>query len=119
MTRPVSLSILLLAVVVVAAGSPWHALPALADSPTAVLTSCKGPVTVTRAGGSAVEATFGLALGEGDEVKTGKDAEAEIMFAAGNWVTVGPNSSMRIKGHREAAAPEKSESFEVVQNSSA
>jgi hypothetical protein len=69
------------------------------DSPTAVLTSCKGPVTVVRADGKKITATFGLALGNGDEVKTGAGAEAEIMFAAGNWVQVGENSAMKIKGH--------------------
>lgn len=100
-------------------------LPAVStaqDSPTAVLTSLKGPVTVNRADGSKVAATFGLALGDGDEVKTGAGAEAEIMFAAGNWVQIGANSAMKIKGHPAAAAgkteggSEGAESFEVVQN---
>jgi hypothetical protein len=72
---------------------------------------------VARAGGSPVAATFGLALNDGDEVKTGADAEAEIMFAAGNWVQVGPNSKMRIKGHPAAAKSSgEGETFEVVQN---
>jgi hypothetical protein len=96
------------------------------DSPTAVLTSLKGPVTVTRADGSKVAATFGLSLGDGDEVKTGAGAEAEIMFAAGNWVQIGANSAMKIKGHPAALSgkqqgggenkAESAENFEVVQN---
>ncbi len=85
-----------------------------ADAPTAVLTSCKGPVTIVRAGGASTPGSFGASLTEGDEVKTGAGAEAEIMFASGNWVSVGANSSMRIKG--QAAAKQKEQNFEVVQN---
>jgi len=94
-------------------------------SPSAVLTSCKGEVTVVRAG-SASPAAFGLPLNDGDEVKTGAGAEAEIMFSAGNWVQIGANSSMKIKGHpavqgekTEAASEPKTakkENFDVVQN---
>ncbi len=94
--------------------------------PAAVLTSCKGTVTVIHAGASSA-ATFGVALSDGDEVKTGAGAEAEIMFSAGNWVQIGPNSSMHIKAHpatTPAAAGEKNDadkkaaagSFEVVQS---
>ncbi len=88
--------------------------PAETDSPTAVLTSCKGPVTIVRASNGPVAATFGASLSEGDEVKTGADAEAEIMFASGNWVQVGANSSMRIKG--QPGSKQKEQNFEVVQN---
>lgn len=88
--------------------------PAETDAPTAVLTSCKGPVTIVRAGGGSAAGTFGVALAEGDQVKTGADAEAEIMFASGNWVQVGANSSLRIKGH--PGAKPREQSFEVVQN---
>ncbi|HET6463924.1 MAG TPA: tetratricopeptide repeat protein [Candidatus Krumholzibacteria bacterium] len=97
------------------------------NAPAAVLTSCKGIVTVIHAGTSAA-ASFGVGLSDGDEVKTGAGGEAEIMFPAGNWVQIGPNSSMRIKAH-SATAPagsgEKTEaekkaantgSFEVVQS---
>lgn len=105
--------VLALAVALVVANSPNPA-PAEVDSPTAVLTSCKGPVTIARGGGSPAAATFGAALSEGDEVKTGADAEAEIMFASGNWVQVGANSSMKIKGQPGVKA--KEQSFEVVQN---
>jgi hypothetical protein len=90
----------------------------------AVLTSCKGPVTLIHAG-TATAASFGLALTDGDEVKTGSGAEAEIMFAAGNWVQIGANSSMHIKGRpgsTPAPGADKSDkkgnngSFEVVQS---
>jgi len=109
-------------VVVAAAWCPAAAL-SQPGTPAAVLTSCKGPVTVIHAGAPA-PASFGLALTDGDEVKTGAGAQAEIMFAAGNWVQIGANSSMQIKGHPGAApasAADKSEkgnngSFEVVQS---
>jgi hypothetical protein len=106
------IAILGLAVAIGIANSPEPA-PAESDSPTAVLTSCKGPVTIVRAGGASA-ATFGATLVEGDEVKTGADAEAEIMFASGNWVQVGANSSMKIKG--QPGAKPQEQNFEVVQN---
>ena len=110
-------TILLVAVLVVFAGEARSETA----GPAAVLTSCKGPVTVIHAGASS-PASFGLPLNDGDEVKTGAGAEAEIMFPAGNWVQIGANSSMKIKGHpaeKAEAAPDpktKSGNFEVVQN---
>jgi len=110
--------------------APWFvptALRSQSDAPAAVLTSCKGAVTVFHAGGASAPATFGLPLNDGDEVKTGAGGEAEIMFSAGNWVQIGANSSMRIKGRPgdtatktaagNAAKPAASSgSFEVVQS---
>ena len=94
-------------------------------SPAAVLTSCKGAVSVIHAGAS-VPATFGAALSDGDEVKTGAGGEAEIMFSEGNWVQIGSNSSMKIKTRPVAAPNEKAPEsenkatnnghFEVVQS---
>jgi hypothetical protein len=94
-------------------------------SPAAVLTSCKGVVSVIHSGASA-PASFGAPLSDGDEVKTGAGGEAEIMFSDGNWVQIGPNSSMKIKGRPVAAPGEKapeaenkatnSGHFEVVQS---
>lgn len=101
----------------------WSASAAHAtNDPAAVLTSCKGAVTVLRAGALS-PASFGAALRDGDEVKTGAGSEAEILFSAGNWVQIGPNSSMRIKGRPAGTntAPEgdrssaSNGSFEVVQ----
>ncbi len=116
--KRLSLSLLLLLALTIGIGGLPAPASAGTDAPAAVLTSCKGPVSVARAGGGTVSATFGLALNDGDEVKTGADAEAEIMFAAGNWVQVGANSSMRIKGRPGATASssDSDEKFEVVQN---
>lgn len=114
-------TVFLVAVLALASGSSrsWGSTPA------AVLTSCKGTVSVIRAGAT-TPASFGLALNDGDEVKTGADGETEIMFSAGNWVQIGPSSSMRIKGRAssdtgggekpEATGEKKAGSFEVVQN---
>ncbi len=113
MKRWIPVLVLGLAVAIGIGHSP-EPVPAQGDSPTAVLTSCKGPVTIVRATGGPVAATFGASLAEGDEVKTGADAEAEIMFASGNWVQVGANSSMKIKG--QPGAKPKEQNFEVVQN---
>jgi hypothetical protein len=117
MMRRIELTLLLLVVTLIGVGQAPRLLPAQPDAPAAVLTSCRGSVMVSRSGGQATMATFGLSLNDGDEVKTGADAEAEIMFAAGNWVTVGPNSSMRIKSSPGAKQPPKDAgSFEVVNN---
>jgi hypothetical protein len=112
--RWIPVLVLSLATAVVVMHSPTP-VPAESDGPTAVLTSCKGPVTIVRAGGVSNAATFGAALADGDEVKTGADAQADIMFASGNWVQVGANSSMKIKG-QPASSKQKEQSFEVVQN---
>lgn len=117
MTRRIALILSLLALTAVGIGQSPTPLPAETDAPAAVLTSCRGSVVVTRAGGQAAVATFGLALNDGDEVRTGADAEAEIMFAAGNWVSVGPSSSMKIKGRPGTRQPAAEPgSFDVVNN---
>ena len=111
------LTVFLVAVAALVAGTsrPW------ASTPAAVLTSCKGTVSVVH-GGAATPASFGLPLADGDEVKTGAGGEAEIMFSEGNWVQIGPNSSMKIKGRPaggekpDATGDRKAGNFEVVQN---
>lgn len=116
--KRIPLYLVLMAALLVGVGQSPVPAPAETGAPAAVLTSCRGSVVVTRAGGEAAMATFGLALNDGDEVRTGADAEAEIMFAAGNWVSVGPNSNMKIKGKPGSAkeAPKESGNFEVVTN---
>jgi hypothetical protein len=117
-----------IAVVVVAVLAWLPPVSRSQNAPAAVLTSCKGVVTVIHSGSSS-PASFGVALSDGDEVKTGTGGEAEIMFSAGNWVQIGPNSSMRIKAHPAGAPATTSEkadtdkkaaanpgSFEVVQS---
>ena len=88
------------------------------SGPAAVLTSCKGVVNVIH-GGTTTPASFGIALSDGDEVKTGAGGEAEIMFSAGNWVQVGPNSSMRIKAHPASAPAPASETSEADKKAAA
>lgn len=121
-------ALLVIGIMVSDGGTPTIGV-AQSSAPTAVLTSCKGPVTIARTGTPVLNASFGMALNDGDEVKTGAGAEAEIMFAAGNWVQIGANSSMRIKGRPgetgiaaksqgglQTGASKEEGNFEVVQN---
>ena len=89
-------------------------------SPTAILLSCSGKVTIVREGGETLEGTFGMALFPGDEVRTAADSEAEIHFENGMWLQVGPDSEMKIKGGSTKSQPSGvkvgDESFRVVQN---
>jgi len=99
-----------------------------AQAPTAVLLSCSGEVTIVR-GGSEIKGTFGLNLEAGDEIRTGADSAAEIHFDDGNWVRMGANSSMQVKGQRSASTADPAaggkiaasgsmgkQSFQTVQN---
>lgn len=87
-------------------------------TPAAVLMTCSGEVSVTRAGGETVKASFGMQLQQGDKVATGADGSAEIMLQDGTWLQVGANSGMVIKTRPDqpAPTPEKEKQFEVVQN---
>jgi len=91
---------------------------AWAATPTALLLSCKGEVTVVRKDGSTVRGSYGLPLGPGDEVRTAPGGEAEINFENGTWIAVGPGSSTRIKSTSvKESAPEDTRartSFESV-----
>ncbi len=115
------------AVLVVAIVAWWTSASHTQNAPAAVLTSCRGVVMVIH-GGVSSPASFGIALTDGDEVKTGAGGEAEIMFSAGNWVQIGANSSMKIKAHTASTPatvgdkndadkkPANPGSFEVVQS---
>jgi tetratricopeptide (TPR) repeat protein len=88
-----------------------------AETPLAVLMSCKGDVSVVKSSGETAKGAFGLQLQAGDVVKTGADAEAEILFEDGNWIQVGAGSSMQVKGSKKKPSDvEEQQSFEVVQN---
>ena len=105
------------------------ALPllAMAGAPLAVLMSVTGEVSVVKAGGGTIAGSFGAALGAGDEIRTGPNSTAEILFDGGNLIQIGANSSTVIKalkttgssapsvdGVQTAALNEKS--FGQVQN---
>lgn len=127
--RKIVLPTLLCAIFAHAQLSPETVSPAGAEeavAPLAVLMSCTGPVTVHHADGTTSKGVFGFALKAGDEVNTGDGGTAEILFEAGNWLQIGANSSIQIKGQRDAepARPPRTETiadgetknFEVVQN---
>ena len=88
-------------------------------APLAVLISCDGEVTVLRKGG-VVKGAFGLPLEAGDEIRTGAQAQAEILFDNGNYVSLGAGSAMQVKGSKHEATsstkPMGDNGFEVAQN---
>jgi hypothetical protein len=92
------------------------------QSPLAVLMSCRGEVTIVRNDGTKVKGTFGLSLEAGDAVNTGDDAQADILFENGNYISIGAGSSMTVRppkvvrGMGEPAKPLGDDGFEVTQN---
>jgi hypothetical protein len=120
-TRQLTIAAALMALVVSPGSFPQTAV-ADSSAPLAVLMSCQGNVTVLKKDGSTQKASFGLPLEDGDEVKTGKGAEAEILFENGNYISVGAGSSMKMRGSKfrtEPAEPTNSvgeEGFEIAQN---
>ncbi len=89
-----------------ALAAPLAALAAATGDapPLAVLMSRQGDVRVARPGGPPLAAQFGMHLLAGDEIRTGPDGAADIMFAAGNSVHLGAGSSLTVQGTRAAAA---------------
>jgi hypothetical protein len=69
-------------------------------------------------GGTAIKASFGLQLNDGDEIETRAGASAEILFENGNFITMGAGSKTQVRGSRpkqtEASVGDKG--FENVQN---
>jgi tetratricopeptide (TPR) repeat protein len=95
---------------------PMHSA---AQTPAAILLSCRGNVVVIKGSGESVNGSYGLPLAPGDEVRTGEDAEAEIHFENGSWLQIGASSKMKVKGARTEKATlstvKGKESFKAVQ----
>jgi len=87
---------------------------ARAESPAAVLMSLQGDVFVHRPQNGELPGSFGMHLGGGDEIVTAAGAAADIFFASGQSIHLGPDSRITIQG---APAAGGSASFEGVQNS--
>ncbi len=79
------------------------AAPAQDAAPLAVLMSRQGEVSIVR-GGAAGAAQFGMHLQAGDEIRTGPDAAADILFAEGHSIHLGAGSSLTVQAPRTAAA---------------
>jgi len=75
------------------------------EAPLAVLMARQGDVRVARAGGKELAGQFGMRLEGGDEIRTGAESSADIVFAAGNSIHLGANSNLVVQGGRPAAAP--------------
>ncbi|RKZ11993.1 hypothetical protein DRQ32_04660 [bacterium] len=67
------------------------------DSPMAVLMARQGEVTIMR-GTDALAGNFGMHLGLGDEIRTGSDSSADILFATGQALQLGANGSLVVQG---------------------
>ncbi|NIM20558.1 MAG: hypothetical protein GTO51_10070 [Candidatus Latescibacteria bacterium] len=94
-------------------------LLAFAKAPLAVMLSCRGDVVVIKGGEGSIKGSFGLALEAGDKIKTGEASHAEILFDNGNWIEVGPSSSMQLKDSKikeSSSTGMGGKSFQTVQN---
>ena len=91
---------------------------AAAEEPLAIIMSMTGDVSVERASGEIVGATFGFHLEAGDRVNTAADSSAEIFFSSGSWIQVGASSNMAIQGERKAPSSPaaKPDRFVAMQN---
>jgi len=119
--RYLILGIVLGAVAVQPVSRPDHAVAeATAEAPLAVLMSCNGEVTIVKPDGSKKPGAFGMPLEAGDEVKTSTEATADILFENGNYISIGANSSMKVRGSKvqtsEPTKPMGDNGFEVAQN---
>ena len=71
-------------------------LAAAQDAPLAVLMAQEGEVTVMR-GADAMTGEFGMHLDLGDEIRTGLDSRADILFATGQALQLGANGSLIVQ----------------------
>ena len=81
------LSLVLLMIPLLAAGQ---------EEPLALLMAQQGEVTVVR-GADALTGEFGMYLDLGDEIRTGLDSSADILFATGQALKLGPNGSLVVQ----------------------
>lgn len=95
MTARTALLFLMVLLVPLAAGAD--------DSPLAILMAQEGEVMVMRSG-DALDATFGMHLDQGDEIRTGEESMADIVFATGQVLQLGANGRLVVQGTDAAAA---------------
>lgn len=119
--RYLFLGLILGAVMVHPVTSPIQAVAEGDEAPPlAVLMSCSGDVTVVKPDGSSVKGSFGQQLAAGDEIRTGKDASADILFENGNYISIGAGSTMKVQGSKtngnDPVKPMGDNGFQVAQN---
>jgi hypothetical protein len=73
------------------------------ESPLALLMARHGDVTVLREGAS-MAGEFGMHLDAGDEIRTGEQSSADIVFATGQMLQLGANGRLVVQGSRPAGA---------------
>jgi tetratricopeptide (TPR) repeat protein len=90
------------------------------ETPTAILLTCNGEVSIITDNGERVNGAYGYPLFAGDEVRTGESGQAEIHFENGTWIQVGPKSTMQIKAAKKQDPDSNfnmgERSFQIVQN---
>jgi hypothetical protein len=77
------------------------------EEPLALLMAQEGEVTIMR-GADAMTREFGMHLDLGDEIRTGLDSSADILFATGQALKLGANGSLVVQtatGETGGAAP--------------
>lgn len=73
------------------------------DAPLAVLMARQGEVTVMR-GSASLAGEFGMHLGLGDEIRTGTESSADILFSTGQALQLGANGSLVVQGTETPAS---------------
>ena len=90
-----------------------------AETGLAILLNIQGQVTIHR-NGSTIPGTWGFQLTSGDEVETGPDSSAEILFDNNSLISLGPGSKTGIGTRGKSATAENTslgdQSFQTVQN---
>jgi len=87
------------------------AAQANAQDAAAVLMSREGDVAIVRSGGSSEKALFGANLRAGDELRTGDASSADVLFATGQSIHLGPGSNITIQGAPQTGQDSADRSF--------
>jgi hypothetical protein len=89
--------ILVLLILLLPLGTPAQ------EAPLAVLMARQGEVTVQRAG-EALAGEFGMHLDLGDEIRTGAESSADILFSTGQALQLGANGSLVVQASEEGTS---------------
>jgi hypothetical protein len=73
------------------------------DAPLAVLMARQGEVTVQR-GSDALAGEFGMHLDLGDEIRTGAESSADILFSTGQALQLGANGSLVVQANEGSSS---------------
>ncbi|NNE68862.1 MAG: hypothetical protein HKN29_00710 [Rhodothermales bacterium] len=80
------------------------ALPAAAQNHRALITDVSGTVTIARSNGTQANASWGMQLFDGDQVVTGADSKAALLYSDGSLVSLAANDRADV-GESSSSAP--------------